>query len=97
MATPIPPSLSQMLNPQAPAPRPAARPANSGAGFTSALSAQKAFFQQVTAPAAPAITPPTFRAADIARATSPAAPPSPAQNPADTALRRPGSYLNIVV
>ena len=46
MTTPITPSLSHLLNPQAAPPRPAAQ----GGGFASALAAQKAFFQQVTAP-----------------------------------------------
>ena len=100
MTTPIRPSLAQMLNPQAhaaakPEPQPAA------GGFASALSAQKAFFQQVTAPK---ITPATYTAADITRATaSPAVAPvqtpvaQPASQNANQPLRRPGSYLNIVI
>ena len=102
MVTPIRPSLAQMLNGTLPngnastkqAPQQSATSANS---FTSALQAQKSFFQQVAsgqvasgqAPAAaPKITPATFTAADIARATSadPNTPP-----------KRPGSLLNIVV
>jgi hypothetical protein len=85
-----------MLNPQ---PTPVAKPAQQQAenSFVSALSAQKAFFQQVTAPK---ITPATYTAADIARAT-PAAivTPQAAASAQDAAqpLRRPGSYLNIVI
>jgi hypothetical protein len=96
MTTPIRPSLAQMLNPQAHA---AAKPAPAPAGnsFSSALQAQKAFFQQVTAPK---ITPATYTAADIAKATGHSA-AAPAQPPvaqdATQPLRRPGSYLNIVI
>ncbi len=99
MVTPIRPSLAQMLNgtsPNSTAQTPQTSAAQAG-GFTSALAAQKSFFQQVVsgqvasgqAPAAaPKITPATFTAADIARATSadPNTPP-----------KRPGSLLNIVV
>ena len=93
MTTPIRPSLAQMLNPQATAPKPAAP--QQAAGFTNALAAQKAFFQQVTAPK---VTPATYTAADIAKA-APAAQAAPAPAAADTTqpLKRPGSYLNIVV
>ena len=92
MTTPIRPSLAQMLNPQAHAAAKAApQPAESS--FVSALQAQKAFFQQVTAPK---ITPATYTAADIARA-SPAPVQAPAAQDANQPLRRPGSYLNIVV
>ncbi|MCR6659312.1 MAG: hypothetical protein NVV72_08210 [Asticcacaulis sp.] len=94
MTTPIRPSLAQMLNPQSPA---TAKPAPAATGFASALEAQKAFFQQVTAPK---ITPATYTAADVAKATGSVS-PAPAQPPVaqDTSqpLRRPGSYLNIVV
>jgi hypothetical protein len=94
MTTPIRPSLAQMLNPQPPA---AAKPAPAATGLASALQAQKAFFKQVTAPK---ITPATYTAADVAKATG-SAPSAPAQPTAtqDTSqpLRRPGSYLNIVV
>jgi hypothetical protein len=97
MTTPIRPSLAQMLNPQ---PMSVAKPAQQQAegGFVSALSAQKAFFQQVTAPK---ITPATYTAADISRATTQTAAVTPqaAANAQDTTqpLRRPGSYLNIVI
>ena len=102
MVTPIRPSLAQMLNGTAPstsAPKPAQTQATTQAGgFASALAAQKSFFQQVAsgqAAAAPQrtqnITPATFTAADIARAT-----PAPAVD-ADTPPKRPGSFLNIVV
>ena len=105
MVTPIRPSLAQMLNgtnPSSNASATQASPSSATAAnsFTSALQAQKSFFQQVAsgqigsgqAPAAaPKITPANFTAADIARATSttsidPNAPP-----------KRPGSLLNIVV
>jgi len=98
MATEIRPSLSQLLNPQAATPAAPARaqPAQGQpqGGFAGALAAQKAFFNQITTPQ---VTPPTYTAADIARAapaaqTAPAAQPDPNQP-----LRRPGSYLNIVV
>jgi len=98
MATEIRPSLSQLLNPQAPAPaappRPQAAQGQPQGGFAGALAAQKAFFNQITTPQ---VTPPTYTAADIARATpapqtAPAAQPDPNQP-----LRRPGSFLNIVV
>ncbi len=94
MTTPIRPSLAQMLNPQAHATaKPAPQPAESG--FVSALQAQKAFFQQVTAPK---VTPATYTAADIAKATaSPAPVQAPTAQDANQPLRRPGSYLNIVV
>lgn len=89
MTTPIRPSLAQMLNPQAVAPK----PAQPEGGFASALQAQKAFFQQVTTPK---ITPATYTAADIARAQPVQASAASAQD-ASQPLRRPGSYLNIVV
>ncbi|MBW8733697.1 MAG: hypothetical protein JF571_05210 [Asticcacaulis sp.] len=84
-----------MLNPQAATPpRPqAAQPAQGG--FASALAAQKAFFNQMTPSQ---VTPPTYTAADIARAT--ATPQVSATAPAADASqppKRPGSYLNIVV
>ena len=97
MTTPIRPSLAQMLNPQ---PTPVAKPAQQQAenSFVSALSAQKAFFQQMTAPK---ITPATYTAADITRATTQTAAVTPqvtASAQDDTQpLRRPGSYLNIVI
>ena len=92
MAAPIPPSLSQLINPQTVPARPAGQAPQAG-GFASALSAQKAFFQQATQPK---ITPATYTAADIAKATQ--SPPSPPATP-DMAqpYKRPGSYLNIVV
>ncbi len=99
MATEIRPSLAQMLNPQATAPaRPQAAQTNAAqtqGSFTSALAAQKAFFNKMTAPQ---VTPPTYTAADVARATptpqfSAAAPAADASQPP----KRPGSYLNIVV
>jgi len=95
MTTSIRPSLAQMLNPQPAASKPAAQPA--ATGFASALQAQKAFFQQVTAPK---ITPATYTAADVAKATGiPAATPvqTLAVQDANQPLRRPGSYLNIVI
>jgi len=95
MTTPIRPSLAQMLNPQA-APQAAAKPAQAAGGFAGAMAAQKAFFQSVTAPK---ITPATYTAADVERATA-----TPVQATAPTAaqdttqpLKRPGSYLNIVI
>ncbi|CAL4866105.1 hypothetical protein MMA231_00343 [Asticcacaulis sp. MM231] len=92
MTTPIRPSLAQMLNPQS---TPAAKPTADGS-FVSALSAQKAFFQQVTAPK---ITPATYTAADITRATTPASASQVSTGAQDATqpLRRPGSYLNIVI
>lgn len=98
MAAPIPPSLSQLINPQAAPARPAPKP-EQGGGFATALQAQKAFFQQVTQPK---ITPATYTAADIARAAqaptqSPAvAAPAPTQDTTQP-YKRPGSYLNIVI
>ena len=106
MPTEIRPSLSQMLQPtQAANARPAAtqapqQTAQPAGGFASAMAAQRAFFQQVTAPK---VTPATYTAADIARAT-----PSQASTQVNTAAaaasgdpnqppRRPGSFLNIVV
>lgn len=90
MTTPITPSLSQRLNPLAAPTRPAAQ----GAGFASALAAQKkAFFQQV---AAPQMTPPTYTAADIQKAAAAPATPLSATG-SDQPLKRPGSFLNIVV
>lgn len=94
MTTPIRPSLAQMLNPQ---PNAAAKPAPppTDSGFANALQAQKAFFQQVTAPK---ITPATYTAADIAKAMpSPSAAQTPSTPEANQTQRRPGSYLNIVV
>jgi len=142
MADPIRPSLAQMLNPtpvssRAPsqAPTPATARPN---GFSDALAAQRAFFQQVSSQK---VTPATYTAADVARASSlpmktlsPSVPKeatsslsqsvSPAKSSlADTSslrglsptpssatqakatfeqddiqpLRRPGSFLNIVV
>ncbi len=92
MAAPIPPSLSQLINPQAAPVRPAAQTPQASS-FANALSAQKAFFQQVTQPK---VTPATYTAADIARATQ--TPPTPAAAPdASQPYKRPGSYLNIVV
>jgi hypothetical protein len=89
MTTPITPSLSQRLNPQAAQPRPAAQ----GNGFASALAAQKAFFQQVTAPK---VTPATYTAADIQKASAQAPAPLPTTDSGQP-IRRPGSFLNIVV
>jgi len=105
MVTPIRPSLAQMLNGTTPgggasAAKPAQQPAAQAGSFSSALAAQKSFFQQVAsgqvasgqAPAAaPKITPATFTAADIARST-----PAPAADPS-APPRRPGSFVNIVV
>ena len=95
MTTPIRPSLAQMLNPQA-APARAAPQTETGS-FVSALQAPKAFFRQVTAPK---VTPATYTAADVANATNgipaPSAGASAAQD-ANQPLRRPGSYLNIVI
>jgi len=100
----IPPSLSQVL-----LGRPAststssgaaAKPADTTARFSDALSAQKAFFRQASGQAAsvdqpapkPAGTvPATFRAADIAQASA-----SGANSEAVRTLR-PGSLLNIRV
>jgi hypothetical protein len=93
MATEIRPSLAQLLNPQQTAARPAAQAPAQQNGFTSALAAQRAFFQQVTEPK---ITPATYTAADIARAT-PVSNPVPASIDPNQPLRRPGSFLNIVV
>ncbi len=97
MATEIRPSLAQMLNPQAATPAATPRPQTTQqtqGGFAGALAAQKAFFNQITTPQ---VTPPTYTAADVAKATAtpqtaPAAQPEPNQP-----LRRPGSFLNIVV
>ena len=99
MATEIRPSLAQMLNPQAAAPAatPRSQPAQGQAqgGFASALAAQKAFFNQITTPQ---VTPPTYTAADVARATAaPQAAQTPVQADTNQPLRRPGSFLNIVV
>ncbi len=87
------------------APKAAQQPAAQAGGFASALAAQKSFFQQVAsgqiasgqAAASPPqmtqkITPATFTAADIARASTPVAAAD-----ADTPPKRPGSFLNIVV
>jgi len=97
MATEIRPSLAQMLNPQstpaAPA-RPQPTQGQAPGGFASAMAAQKAFFNQITTPQ---VTPPTYTAADVARATA-APKTAPATQPdATQPLRRPGSFLNIVV
>ena len=90
MTTPIRPSLAQMLNPQPAAQKPTAQATAATGSFSNALAAQRAFFQQ----AAPKVTPATYTAADIAKA-------QPVQNavPADASqtLKRPGSYLNIVI
>ena len=105
MVTPIRPSLAQMLNGTPPngnasAAQASQQSATPAASFTSALQAQKSFFQQVAsgqvasgqAPAtAPKITPATFTAADIARATS-----TTSADP-NTPPKRPGSLLNIIV
>lgn len=104
MATEIRPSLSQLLNPQAAAPRPATQAApqatQAAGGFAGAMAAQKAFFQQITAPK---IAPANYTAADIDKAMQPPK-AAPIQAQASTAapdptqpLKRPGSYLNIVV
>ncbi len=98
MVTPIRPSLAQMLNGPAATPaRPqATQQATQSAGsFGSALAAQKAFFQQVTGTAAPKITPATYTAADIAKASTPVN--TTPQVDADAPPKRPGSFLNIVV
>ena len=94
MATEIRPSLAQLLNPSQTAGRPAVQqaPAQQN-GFASALAAQRAFFQQVTEPK---ITPATYTAADIARA-QPVSTPAPAAVDPNQPLKRPGSFLNIVV
>lgn len=93
MATEIRPSLAQLLNTPQAAPRPAAQAPAQQNGFTSALQAQRAFFQQVTEPK---ITPATYTAADIARA-APVSNPAPTSVDPNQPLRRPGSFLNIVV
>jgi hypothetical protein len=82
-----------LLNPTPTAPRPAAQAPAQQNGFTSALAAQRAFFQQVTEPK---ITPATYTAADIARA-QPVTAPAPTSVDPNQPLRRPGSFLNIVV
>ncbi len=98
MAIEIRPSLAQMLNPQAATPaRPqsaAPQDAAKTGGFANALAAQRAFFQQVTEPK---ITPATYTAADIARATPTVSAAPPASQDTTQPLKRPGSYLNIVV
>jgi hypothetical protein len=101
MATEIRPSLSQLLNPQAAAPaatpRPQAAQGQAPGGFAGALAAQKAFFNQITTLQ---VTPPTYTAADVARATATpqaAQKAAPAQPDPNQPLRRPGSFLNIVV
>ena len=104
MPTEIRPSLAQMLNPQAAAPRPAAQPmpqaAPQAGSFAGAMAAQKAFFQQITTPK---IAPANYTAADIDKAMqAPKAAPVQAQAPVAASdpnqpLRRPGSFLNIVV
>jgi hypothetical protein len=103
MATEIRPSLAQLLNPQAAAPRPAVQTAPQAAqapgGFANAMAAQKAFFQNLTAPK---IAPANYTAADIDKAMqAPKTPPVQVQAPAapdpTQPLKRPGSYLNIVV
>ncbi len=96
MTTPIRPSLAQMLNPQPVAARPNAQPQTQAGAFASTVVAQKAFFQQVTQPK---ITPANYTAADIAQATKtvqPAAAPATQPDQAQ-ALKRPGSFLNIIV
>jgi len=92
MAAPIPPSLSQLINPQAQSVRPAA-PQTPGTGFRDAMAAQKSFFQQITTPK---MTPATYTAADIARTQAQAA-PAPAVHDTNQPLKRPGSFLNIVI
>ncbi len=106
MTTPIRPSLAQMLNPQGVSAQPAAQPTaqqtQAAAGFNSALAAQRAFFQQITQPK---IAPATYTAADIAQATSapaavrvaPVQSVAPAQLDPSQPLKRPGSFLNIVI
>ena len=93
MPAPITPSLSQLINPQASAPQ--ARPAQTpAASFSDALAAQRAFFQQVTQPK---ITPATYTAADVARASqAQTSAPAPVQDETQP-YKRPGSYLNIVI
>ncbi|MGZ3304916.1 MAG: hypothetical protein ACXU8U_03560 [Asticcacaulis sp.] len=92
MVTPIRPSLAQMLQTPAATPKLAGTP-QQAQGFNAALAAQKAFFQQVSgAPAAQKITPPTYTAADIEKASA-----VPAQPDTDAPPKRPGSFLNIVV
>ena len=91
-----------MLNGNSPStPAAAQQPAAQAGSFTSALQAQKSFFQQVASgqvasgqatAAAPKITPATFTAADVARGTAQAAAADPSAPP-----KRPGSFLNIVV
>ncbi|MBP2160061.1 MULTISPECIES: hypothetical protein [Asticcacaulis] len=93
MATEIRPSLAQLLNTPQATPRPAAQAPAQQNSFTSVLQAQRAFFQQVTEPK---ITPATYTAADIARAT-PVSNPAPTSVDPNQPLRRPGSFLNIVV
>ncbi len=92
MATSIPSSLSQLINPQAAPVRPQPQAAQPNR-FADAMAAQKAFFQQVTQPK---ITPATYTAADIAKAS---AKPVPVASTTDTTQppKRPGSYLNIVI
>ncbi len=101
MTTPIRPSLAQMLQPQQAAPKPAAQAASQAAGgFNNALAAQRAFFNQVTTPK---VTPATYTAADIARASpspqaaAPSVQPASMASDANQPLKRPGSYLNIVI
>ena len=94
MAAPIPPSLSQLLNPQTAPARPQPQIPQSG-GFATAVAAQKAFFSQVTTTK---VTPPTYTAADIAKAAQTAQVRVQAQAPdMNPPLKRPGSYLNIVI
>lgn len=93
MTTPIRPSLAQLLGtPQAVPNRPQA---------VDAVSAQRNFFRQAMGEAAPsqasnpqAITPPTFKAADITRATTV---PQAAAGNSEQPIQRPGTYLNIRV
>ena len=105
MPTEIRPSLSQMLQPtQTATARPATQAPQQAAqapgGFASAMAAQRAFFQQVTAPK---VTPATYTAADIARAAPAQAPSANTAVAANAAAdpnqppKRPGSFLNIVV
>ncbi|EGF92264.1 hypothetical protein ABI_06980 [Asticcacaulis biprosthecium C19] len=84
-----------MLNPQATQARPAAQAPAQAGSFASALNAQKAFFQQVTQPK---VTPATYTAADIAKATPQLnTAPAPAADDGAQPLKRPGSYVNIVI
>ncbi len=101
MATEIRPSLAQMLNPQAARPTVQTPPQATPGGFAGAMAAQKAFFQQITAPK---VAPANYTAADIEKAMQ-APKAASVQAPVNAAAtvdptqppRRPGSFLNIVV